>query len=507
MNKTAVISSSKSSSNSKRTPIKIVVKTSSAKRKNHLKFKKLKRYRNGNSINIGCQAPTILLKTTAITNTTTTLTTPTEIAGSNYVYKTNNENSNDNDNDKDDVKNEDNKDMDDIPCDVLLAFYALVQSRTIAYCPLLPTDKDDHNRYTCHAPAIPLVLRPMIHHSLWSKSMPGSNAHHSVQDESDRAGTMKNGLAARIQRLNNSMVAKTPSPTSLTTRTKNSTGERISHGDRIASANASTGVRIELDSLCQTGKIRMVQLHGCGGANFDDDVAVMEGKDYVRAVWDAHRFYRVGIEKGGRSLAEDDRSVVAVQDDGGGGGSSGTLEEKGFVVGAFVKSRGWSWNSLFVTERELLQELSTLLVRHRRCHALAAKNPTRVDDDGEDGGSSSPSLRKSRHIASWAIDYLVSIDILLPRHTTVASPISSYWFTLPKMAVVAKSISSGRSRMLAVLRRSRYKEVKRAVLERRNRKQKVGEIMIGGEFFVKDLLARGVIRVRCMPSGQFIKLV
>ena len=45
-------------------------------------------------------------------------------------------------------------------------FHSLLRSDTITCCPLLPIDHTRTNRFMCHTPPVPLVLRLMVHYSL-----------------------------------------------------------------------------------------------------------------------------------------------------------------------------------------------------------------------------------------------------------------------------------------------------------------------------------------------------
>ena len=74
------------------------------------------------------------------------------------------------------------------------------------------------------------------------------------------------------------------------------------------------------------------------------------------------------------------------------------------------------------------------------------------------------------------------------------------------MGRAAKLLEKGRREMMSKLKRLTNQEARRSVLEE-------GKAMVSsrngfsGAFLVRDLLARGVVRVQHRPSGQFIQLV
>ena len=89
--------------------------------------------------------------------------------------------------------------------------------------------------------------------------------------------------------------------------------------------------------------------------------------------------------------------------------------------------------------------------------------------------------------------------------------------TLPKMGIAAKGIMEGRKKMMNKIQRSYNKEMRRSKLENfrflvgkgnsgdTNWNKRPLHCMTGG-FYVRDLLARDVVKIVHQPSGDFIRL-
>lgn len=100
------------------------------------------------------------------------------------------------------------------------------------------------------------------------------------------------------------------------------------------------------------------------------------------------------------------------------------------------------------------------------------------------------------------IDYLVHIQLLLPRSST------SYFFTLPKMGLAARAIMEGRMKVIQRIQRSQNKEIRRKTLEQMAINLTASKLScMTGSFHVRDLIASGVVKVIEGPSGEeFIRL-
>jgi hypothetical protein len=100
------------------------------------------------------------------------------------------------------------------------------------------------------------------------------------------------------------------------------------------------------------------------------------------------------------------------------------------------------------------------------------------------------------------ISELVRIQLLLPRNRDgmTGSTSTSFWFHLPKLSVAAKLISKVRKRMLQRLKRAPNQELKRTMLET---SVKDGFM---GPFHVRDLLSKGLVRIKDTANGQFVKI-
>ncbi|GFH49689.1 hypothetical protein CTEN210_06165 [Chaetoceros tenuissimus] len=215
--------------------------------------------------------------------------------------------------------------------------------------------------------------------------------------------------------------------------------------DQVLSVDASTGFDIELKELCTSGKIRMIQLQGLDG---EDDVALFETADYVKGVKDAQTH--------AKEASEQDNKVIQL-----------FLE----VISSF--------HLTYVFGSELVEAMKEVNERSADCEYL-------LNED------------------KW-IDVLINSQLLLPRRLNSAIHVTkgkeTYWITLPKLGMASSLIAEGRKRMILKLKRAPYKELKRKQLEETAR----GGMM--GPFHVRDLVARGVVRVKKTANGQFIKLI
>jgi hypothetical protein len=217
-----------------------------------------------------------------------------------------------------------------------------------------------------------------------------------------------------------------------------------SQANQVASAMASTGFDIELKRLCLSGELRLIQLQGLNG---EEDEAIFEMQDYLKAVSDIRMQ---------RNVSSSDQKVIDL-----------FLQ----CIQKFPQT--------FVVEQELLKEMA------KENRKSKIENYLLQEEDG------------------W-IHCLISHQLLLPRRLRSSFANSekhrSYWFTLPKLGLCASLIKEGRRRMIIKLKRATYKEVKRSSLEVSARGG------MSGPFHVRDLLARGVVKVNHTANGQFIKL-
>lgn len=106
------------------------------------------------------------------------------------------------------------------------------------------------------------------------------------------------------------------------------------------------------------------------------------------------------------------------------------------------------------------------------------------------------------HSEKW-ISELVHLKLLLPRKRDVCTISTStcFWFHLPNLSTSAKLVAEGRKRMLQRLKRAPNQELKRSTLETSAK----GGFM--GPFHVRDLLAKGLVRVKDTANGQFIRII
>lgn len=92
--------------------------------------------------------------------------------------------------------------------------------------------------------------------------------------------------------------------------------------------------------------------------------------------------------------------------------------------------------------------------------------------------------------------------------TLFTTPIPSLFCCLTsapswQLGKVITSIARGRKDVLAALKRTRYKEMRSAALEKKNPAKATGLPL---SFHVRDLLGLGMIRELDTPSGMFLRL-
>ena len=105
--------------------------------------------------------------------------------------------------------------------------------------------------------------------------------------------------------------------------------------------------------------------------------------------------------------------------------------------------------------------------------------------------------------ASKIIDSFVASSLLRPRREKQTHHVLAYWFTIPGLKQTMKWLVDGREEVLLKIKRSMYKEVSRKLIENQSMKSS----NLGGEFHVRDLLAKGKIYSNTTASGEFLKIV
>ncbi len=224
--------------------------------------------------------------------------------------------------------------------------------------------------------------------------------------------------------------------------------------DQIASSLASTGFDVELKRLCTNGEIKLIQLQGLNG---EEDVAVFPMSEYCRGVQD--------VLMNLSSSTFSTTTTVSIE------------QQQAKVVSLFL-----SCIKDFTNTFVLGQELERAMQRRNRKSKEYILNEDR-----------------------WIND-LINAQLLLPRRQlsgsmSASNQYASYWLTLPKLGQAASLIAEGRRRMVMKLKRAPNRELKRNHLETNARGG------MAGPFHVRDLLARGIVKIISTANGQFIRLV
>ncbi|CAM9130965.1 unnamed protein product [Ectocarpus sp. 12 AP-2014] len=125
--------------------------------------------------------------------------------------------------------------------------------------------------------------------------------------------------------------------------------------------------------------------------------------------------------------------------------------------------------------------------------------------DRKMGGDEEKDLRSLKQTEEEVVSLtskLIRAGFLLPRRDVGRE--EAYWFSMPQLGKVITSIARGRKDVLAALKRTRYKEMRRAALEKKNPAKATGLPL---SFHVRDLLGLGMIRELDTPSGMFLRLL
>ena len=256
--------------------------------------------------------------------------------------------------------------------------------------------------------------------------------------------------------------------------------------NRLLEVGAATGSAEELSRLRRAGNVRVLRLHGTRAEGGEEDLAAMESPDYCRAVRDA---FALGRRMEARMAA---RREVQTQ-----------VQQQAQEEGAIDRLERWylfhlaAWARTYVTRADLRRALppsASAGLLHQHHHRLPPPPAVAV-----------PPVDR-------IADRLVALGLLLPRsgggRGGCVGPEddggASYWFALPGLGRAAAAVLEGRGAVLAKLRRSGHRELRRSSIE-------AGEAgggikLVPPAFTVRDLLSRGVVTVRETPAGQFLRL-
>eukprot|EP00250_Pteridium_aquilinum_P004395 c14607_g1_i1 orf=74-955(+) len=78
----------------------------------------------------------------------------------------------------------------------------------------------------------------------------------------------------------------------------------------------------------------------------------------------------------------------------------------------------------------------------------------------------------------------------------------AYWFAIPNIGFLLKSLAQGRKELLSLLNRRQYKEILLSVLE----KKKLRMSQLGMRFHIRDLLGSGHLCLSHTPTGLLVRI-
>jgi hypothetical protein len=102
-------------------------------------------------------------------------------------------------------------------------------------------------------------------------------------------------------------------------------------------------------------------------------------------------------------------------------------------------------------------------------------------------------ILKSDFEDAGVVDTLVQMQVLLPLG-------NAYTLWLPHWGLVLKALSKGQQTVIAQLKRSHYKELSKAQVERFH------HTGLSGSFVLHTLVAHGLVELQERPSGTFVHL-
>lgn len=345
-----------------------------------------------------------------------------------------------------------NFDLLSLPNDIIMAIRSSSARNRAAYCPLI----------TQHEPTtrlLPFILKPMLYHVFLSKP----SAPRSQQDK-----THDNDHINLIQR---------------------------------CASNAYTGVNTTLLESCQRNTVRQLVLLGTGNSdestkNAEDDVAVMETEHYIMGVWDAYR------------SASSLKRITTVNnpDDGIIGGftpwtdhrrtNHWTDEQCKQVIEWFISQLN-SWTEMYVKYVDVDLAIKRSLDMGRSSLDLTIKHT----NHNQPWVVGLPTHCTTQRV----LDFLESIQILIPRIIPKVITSDSFWLTLPLLGQVSKALTMGRKQMLIQFKRSYHKELKQSTLQTKSFGDK--NYKLSANFLVRDFLSRGIVKICETPSGEFVRLI
>ena len=358
----------------------------------------------------------------------------------------------------------------ELPSDIILAIRSLLQRHSYATCPLITSASAITQQIL---EPVKFVLKPMINQVLHTSSV-NVNANCRIS------------------------VSKSES-------------KNIMNSEQRASAAASTGFHEEIHQLCLSNQIKLLQLQGLDG---EEDEAVLEMNDYVRAVESVlsdlklKLVHNVKGNEGNVGKGDGDGNWSAAKRLNHNQGQGQDQDHK--VVDLFLSYLKESINATSTSIANTMDRSSSTIgnvTLFQNTHVLlrdlerALRRQNRKNEDAD-------YLLSSQ--AKW-IDTLVHHQLLLPRNlglstggTGSASFLkhATFWFTIPRLGQAASTIAEGRRRMVNRLKRAPNREMKRKRLE--TTASKDGMM---GPFHVRDLIARDVVKLKITANGQFLKLV
>ena len=216
-----------------------------------------------------------------------------------------------------------------------------------------------------------------------------------------------------------------------------------------------TGIEIELKNS-NPKLLQPLKLHGTSNNN---DIALMETKDYISGIKDAHRHFL---------LNNPDQMYISDS-----------------FIAWFVDALQQNW-----------YEPSVSFFQINQCHSIMNRNKPNY---------SSSTLK-------GLVNYLLNIQILIPHTTRMSTGCMMdnsncfYWFSLPKLGTVSKALTKGRTKLITTLKWAPQKQLKRSTLDTIDLLK--GETFVAvGAFVIRDWIARqSTIKLLSTPNGEFIQL-
>ena len=276
----------------------------------------------------------------------------------------------------------------------------------------------------------------------------------------------------------------------------------------LSSSSSRMQIEQEIKTLASENKIRLLQLHGTA-------ITTTDAKPSSSAVFKTSKATTTKFSNNG---------VTGLRGDGNDDDDIAVMETLAFEIA--VKMALQSHASILGQEERPTFDTATI-------HYWFMKQllPQFAGKTWISSSNLNSFIQANKVKDYWSVDRMSKLvheltlaGLFLPRRGLGGSRMEGYWFSLPGLGKVSKSIADGRVSILRKLKSCKYQEKKRAILEREHglfrdgsedssktsslgTMKKTRSMQQSGKFVVLDLLAKGLVVLKTTSAGEhFIAL-